>query len=85
MAQFAREQLVRFGAALRRIKVRDAVWLGIDGRRIDGRPLWRELAQRLPEPFDAPALFLFAWASWRAGEGALARIAVDRALLSDPR
>jgi hypothetical protein len=64
--------------------MRDAIWLGIDGHRIDGRPLWRQLARRLPEPYDAAPLFLFGWASWRAGDGALAGIAAERAVDSDP-
>jgi hypothetical protein len=80
----ADEQVVRFGAALRSIPMRDAVWMAIDEKRIDGRPLWQQLARRLPAPYDAAPLFLFGWASWRAGEGALAGIAAERAIDSDP-
>jgi hypothetical protein len=58
--------------------------MAIDAGRIDGRPLWRELAHRLPEPYDAAPLFLFAWSSWRDGDGVLARTAVERAIKSDP-
>lgn len=78
------EQVVDFGVALRSIPNRDAMWLAIDSGRLDGRPLWRELAARLPAPYDAPALFLFGWATWRDGGGVLAGIAVERALESDP-
>jgi hypothetical protein len=74
----------RFAAALRITPIRDAVWMAIDDRRIDGRPLWRDLGRRLPSPYDAPPLFLYGWASWRHCEGALARIAADRAVLSNP-
>jgi hypothetical protein len=80
----ADEQVVRFGAALRSIPMRDAVWLAVDEHRIDGRPLWRQLAHRLPPPFDAAPLFLFGWATWRNGDGALAGLAAERALDSDP-
>ncbi|TAM84907.1 MAG: DUF4192 domain-containing protein, partial [Jatrophihabitans sp.] len=73
-----------FGVALRSIPVRDAMWAAADGGRIDGRPLWRELARRLPSPYDAAPLFLFGWGSWRHGHGALANIACDRSLASDP-
>jgi hypothetical protein len=76
--------LVRHAVALQRREVRDRVWLAVDDRRIDGRGLWRDMARRLPSPFDAPALFLFAWASYREGDGALAGIAAERALDSDP-
>jgi hypothetical protein len=78
------EQLTRFGVALRRIPVRDAVWLGLDSGRIDGRQLWLRLATGLPSPYDAAPLFLFGWASYRDGNGAMARIAADEALVSDP-
>jgi hypothetical protein len=79
------DQLVRFGVALRRIAVRDSVWMAVDDRRLNGRELWRQLARRLPAPFDAPPLFLLAWGAWRTGDGALANIAAERALHSDPR
>jgi hypothetical protein len=78
------DEVVRFGVALQRIQLRDAAWMAIDDRRIDGRPLWRLLARRLPEPYDAPALFLFGWRTWRDGDGALAGMAAERALASDP-
>jgi len=57
---------------------------GVDQGRLDGRALWRELARRLPPPYDAAPLFLYGWASWRDGRGPLAGIAAERALASDP-
>lgn len=77
-------QIARMAVALGGFDVRDAVWLAVDARRVDGRPLWRDLARRLPAPYDARALFLFGWASWRAGNGALAGIAAERVVASDP-
>ncbi|HEV7205645.1 MAG TPA: DUF4192 domain-containing protein [Jatrophihabitans sp.] len=74
----------RFGVALREIPLRDSVWMAADDRRIDGRALWRHLATTLPPPYAAPPLFLFGWVSWRKGEGALAAIAAERAVASDP-
>jgi hypothetical protein len=74
----------RFGVALMRLAVRDPIWLAVDDGIVDGRELWRELARRLPSPYDAQPLFLFGWRSWREGNGALANIAADRALASDP-
>jgi Domain of unknown function (DUF4192) len=76
--------VARFGSALRTIALRDAVWMAIDDGRLDGRPLWRDLARRLPAPFDAAPLFLFGWAAWRAGDGTLAGMAADRAVAGDP-
>ena len=72
------------GRAARRSAVRDAVWLAVDDGRLDGRELWRWLGRRLPGRYAAAPLFLFGWASWRAGNGALAGIAAERALASDP-
>jgi hypothetical protein len=79
----ADDTAVRFGVALRSIRVRDAVWLAVEAGRLDGRPLWQGLARRLPAPYDAAPLFLFGWISWRRGNGALARTAAERALASD--
>jgi hypothetical protein len=78
------ETVARFGVALSLPAQRDAVWVAIDGGRLDGRALWRDLARRLPSPYDAGPLFLYGWASWRAGDGALAGIAAERAVSSDP-
>lgn len=72
------------GAALAHIEVRDRLWLAVDTEPADGRELWRELARRLPRPYDAAALFLYGWCSWRAGNGALANVAVERLGRSDP-
>jgi hypothetical protein len=76
--------VARFGSALTQTSVRDPVWIAVDGGRLDGRPLWRELARRLPGRYAAAPLFLFGWGSWRAGNGALAGIAADRAIDRDP-
>ena len=46
--------------------------------------LWGELVRRAaPELTVAPAC-LFAFSAWLNGEGAMARLAVDRALAQDP-
>ncbi|MDQ2748096.1 MAG: DUF4192 domain-containing protein [Actinomycetota bacterium] len=76
--------VARFGAALSAPALRDSVWMAADDRRLDGRVLWLDLARRLPSPYDAAPLFLYGWCSWRAGNGALAGIAAERAVASDP-
>lgn len=78
------EEVARFGVALCGYPVRDSLWMAVDDGRVDGRPLWRELARRLPAPYDAAPLFLFGWCSWRAGSGAIAGIAAEQAVRSDP-
>ena len=78
------ERAARFAVALSSPAVRDPVWLAVDGGRLDGRELWRDLARRVPSPYDAAPLFLTGWAAWRSGNGVLAGIAAERALASDP-
>lgn len=76
--------LARYAVALRRVAVRDSVWMAVDDGRLAGDDFWRHLAYVLPEPFDAAPLFLVGWSAWRRGSGALARIAAERCLDSDP-
>lgn len=78
------QQVACFGAALGSMALRDAVWTALDAGRLDGRQLWSDLARRLPPPYDAAPLFLCGWSAWRAGNGALAAVAAQRALESDP-
>jgi len=78
------KRLARFAVALTDISIRDALWMAIDDRSVDAEDLMREMAVRLPSPYDAPPLFLYAWAQWRRGNGVLASIAAERALRSNP-
>ncbi len=81
----ADELIARYAIGLGEIAVRDSVWLAIDQGRLDGRALWHHLARSLPDAYAAAPLFLYGWASWRAGNGSLAGIAAQRALACDPR
>lgn len=78
------EVTAQFAVALSDTALRDSVWLAVDNARLDGRPLWRDLARRAPGPYAAAPLFLFGWANWRAGNGALASIAAEQAIDCDP-
>jgi hypothetical protein len=46
--------------------------------------VWTECARRAPAPLDAAPATLVAVAAWLRGEGAMANVALDRALGSDP-
>lgn len=63
--------------------IRDHAW-----RRTDGEDrhvqLWAELTRRAEPDLAAAPATLLAFAAWRSGDGALANIAVDRALDADP-
>ena len=78
------EDVCRFAVALVDTPIRDAVWLAIERRQLDGRGIWREIARRAPQPYDAAPLFLYGWVCWRDGSGVLAALAAERALASDP-
>lgn len=82
--QLPDSDVARYATALADTAIRDSVWLAIDQNRLDGRALWRDIARRVPPPYDAAPLFLFGWAEWRGGNGPLAGVAAERALLSDP-
>ncbi|MDQ3733808.1 MAG: DUF4192 domain-containing protein [Actinomycetota bacterium] len=46
--------------------------------------LWVDLLRRLPTPLDAAPATMLAMSSWARGDGAMANVALDRALDSDP-
>ncbi len=79
------DEAARLLVALVDVPLRDVCWLALE--RMNPMPapvLWTWLARHAPAPYDAPPLFLLAWSAWRRGDGALARVAVVRALDSDP-
>ena len=46
--------------------------------------LWTDMLRRVEPPYVAPVGSVLGYLAWRAGQGALARVAVDRALHADP-
>lgn len=68
---------------LTHLPVRDHAWERTDGRDED-IALWTDVLRRAePELIAAPASLL-AFAAWRAGQGALAAVALERALTEHP-
>jgi len=79
------EEAAEILVALSDTAVRDTWWLKAeDGGSSDALALWSGLVQRAVPPYDAAPLFLLGWTAWRHGDGALARMAAERALSSDP-
>lgn len=75
----------RLAAGLRPIPVRDEVLsLVIDSDAASIRELFVQLVRRLPPPDDAQAAAMLAWVAHAEGSGALANVAVDRALAGLP-
>ncbi|MFG1778917.1 DUF4192 domain-containing protein [Micromonospora sp. NPDC049051] len=68
---------------LTHVPVRDHAWERTDGRDAD-IALWTDVLRRAePELIAVPAALL-AFAAWRAGQGALAAVALERALAEHP-
>jgi uncharacterized protein DUF4192 len=77
--------LVRVVAALQDLELRDrALGLALGEEAAAAQALWTECTRRAPEPLDAAPATLLAVSAWLQGDGAMANIALDRALTSDP-
>jgi len=63
--------------------VRDLAWQLTDGH-VEDLPLWTDLTRRAHHEVVAAPATLLGLAAWRCGNGALAAVALDRALHADP-
>jgi hypothetical protein len=82
-ARLSDDEVAWLGVVLANVAVRDYAWqrLGLDQWQLT---LWMDVLRRVePEYVPAPASLL-SFAAWRAGVGALAWAAVERALAADP-
>jgi hypothetical protein len=79
------EEAAWLGVLLTSLRVRDEAWVRMDEESLTVHMhLWRNILRRVAPPYAAAPACLLAFAAWRAGEGALANIALDRALAADP-
>jgi hypothetical protein len=65
------------------IPVRDQAWQRTRDRDAHVQ-LWTDLTRRAHQDLVAAPASLLAFAAWRSGDGALANLAIDRALAADP-
>jgi len=81
----ADEQVAWLTVVLAHLAVRDDAWARMDPvHRAAHLRLWTDVVRRAaPAYLPAPASLL-AFTAWQSGEGALANIAIDRALAADP-
>jgi hypothetical protein len=81
----ADEPVAWLTVVLAHLAVRDDAWSRMDpGYRAAHLRLWTDVVRRTtPAYLPAPASLL-AFTAWQSGEGALANIAIDRALAADP-
>jgi hypothetical protein len=72
--------------SLGEVAIRDEIVSWTAGEEITGvMAVLRELAPLAPPPFDAQVLAALAWAAFSFGDGALAAVALERALSADPQ
>ncbi|MEU4378580.1 DUF4192 domain-containing protein [Micromonospora echinofusca] len=77
------DEVAWLSVLLTQVPVRDHAWERTDGRDED-IALWTDVLRRAePELIAVPAALL-AFAAWRAGQGALAAVALERALAEHP-
>jgi hypothetical protein len=70
---------------LRELPVRDDAWARMDpAHRSAHRRLWTDVVRRAQRGYLAAPASLLAFTAWQCGEGALANIALERALADDP-
>jgi hypothetical protein len=71
---------------LRDLRVRDDAWARMDPAYRDAhRQLWTDVTRRAQPGYVAAPAALLAFVAWQCGDGALANVALDRALADDPR
>ncbi len=71
---------------LRDLRVRDDAWARMDPAYLDAhRRLWTDVTRRAQPGYVAAPAALLAFVAWQCGDGALANVALDRALADDPR
>jgi Domain of unknown function (DUF4192) len=72
--------------ALRELRVRDDAWARMDyEHRAAHLRLWAHLTRLARPGYVAASAALLAFVAWQSGDGALANVALDRALADNPR
>jgi hypothetical protein len=67
------------------LRVRDDAWARMDPRyRAAHRRLWTDVVRHACGPYVPAPASLLAFTAWQSGEGALANVAIERALAADP-
>ena len=80
------DEIARITVALRDLRVRDDAWARMDpGHSAAHQRLWINVVRRAQPRYVAAPAALLAFVAWQSGHGALANVALDRALADDPR
>jgi Domain of unknown function (DUF4192) len=79
------DQLAWLSVVLAHLPVRDDAWSRMDPEHRDAHlRLWTDVVRRARGRYLAAPASLLAFTAWQSGVGALANIAIDRALAADP-
>jgi Domain of unknown function (DUF4192) len=79
------DQLAWLLVTIADLRVRDDAWARMDPRhRAEHRRLWTDVVRHACEPYVPAPASLLAFTAWQSGEGALANVAIERALAADP-
>ena len=80
------DEIARISVALRDLRVRDDAWARMDPAHAAAHQrLWIDVVRRAQPRYVAAPAALLAFVAWQSGEGALANVALDRALADDSR
>ena len=78
-------QFAWLALVLTSLRVRDDAWARMDPDHRDAHlRLWTDLTRRAQPGYVAAPASLLAFTAWQTGDGALANLALDRALADDP-
>jgi len=79
------DEFARLALALTSLRVRDDAWARMDPVHRSGhRRLWTHVTRRARPGYVSAPASLLAFTAWQAGDGALANLALDRALADQP-
>jgi Domain of unknown function (DUF4192) len=79
------DEIARLTVALRDLRVRDDAWARMDPAHCGAHQrLWIDVVRRAQPGYVAAPAALLAFVAWQSGDGALANVALDRALADDP-
>lgn len=83
--RFEVEEAATLLTGLVELPIRDECCRWAAGERsVAATALLRQVARLAVPPWDAPPYALLGWFAWREGDGAVARMALERALVADP-
>jgi hypothetical protein len=78
-------QVAWLTVALQDLRVRDDAWARMDPDHKEAHlRMWLDVTQRAQPKYVAAPAALLAFVAWQSGDGALANVALDRALDDDP-